>query len=86
MNIIVTLFKIFAAGTMAVYPRAGMYGGSILQFIQAGYRLGNHFGLFRPDSRPVAPGPSGQGNYVWWQDAMVMFKVLAPLAQRVVPK
>ena len=84
MNIVATLFKIFFAGTMSVYPNVGMYGSGIIQSVQAGYRLGSHFGLFKSGSKAVSQGPVGeQGTYAWWQDANLIFKNVAPVAQRL---
>lgn len=83
MNILITLFRIFYAGTMAVYPTMGMYGTGLIQSAQAGYRLGNHFGLFKPGSRPVNPGPvNEQGTYAWWQDLTLIGKNMYPLMQK----
>ena len=84
MNILATLVKIFLAGTMSVYPNVGMYGSGIIQSAQAGYRLGNHFGLFKSGSKAVGQGPTtDQGTYAWWQDATIIFRNVAPVAQRL---
>lgn len=69
---------------MAVYPNVGMYGSNIIQCVQAGHRLGTHFGWF-DSNRPVVPGPtSDQGTYIWHQDALLILKSLAPLGQKFV--
>jgi len=85
MSILLTLFKIFYSGTMAVYPTMGMYGSGIIQSVQAGYRLCNHFGLVNSGSRPVNPGPMNEeGTYVWWQDVTLIGKNIYPLVQKAI--
>ncbi|MDA8442027.1 MAG: hypothetical protein M0Z55_06585 [Peptococcaceae bacterium] len=84
MGIFFTLLRIFYAGTMAVYPNVGMFGNNVIQCVQAGRRLGNHFGLIKGGSL-ITPGPqTEQGNYAWWQDGMILVKGLAPFGQRLI--
>ncbi|HWJ02991.1 MAG TPA: hypothetical protein VNU93_04885 [Verrucomicrobiae bacterium] len=83
MNFLFTMLKIFYAGTMAVYPSMNMYGSGIIQSVQAGYRMANHFGLIN-SHRPLSPGPvNEQGSYAWWQDATAIFQNMAPVVQNL---
>ncbi len=85
MNILISLFKIFYAGTMTVYPSMNMYGSGIIQSVQAGYRLGTHFGLFNSGVRPITPGPiTEHGAYAWWLDAATILKNTAPLVEKLI--
>lgn len=83
MNILITMFRIFYAGAMTVYPSVGMYGNTIIQSAQALHRLGKHFGWFQTKGL-VNPGPQNEaGSYIWWQDGMLILKNLAPLGQKL---
>jgi hypothetical protein len=84
MNLLMSLFKIFYAGTMSVYPNVGMYGSNIILSVQACHRLGTHLGWFN-STRPITPGPTNeQGSYVWHEDALTIVKNLAPIGQRLI--